>query len=131
MSSSRTFSALAGGTINPCCFVTVSTAANNTVLQTGTGGRMVGISQEGSYQSPNYNTTSAAISTWPVKVYPPGEVCLLKIGTGGCTSGDFLKSDTNGNGVTGTVGTDICGAIALETANAGEFASVLVNLQYT
>lgn len=129
MASSRTFSAVAGGTINPCCFVKLSTSANNTVLAAGAGDFPIGISQTGSRQSPNYNTTYAAASGDMLDVHPPGDICLLKIGTGGCTAGDALKSDASGNGVTGTLGTDKCGAIALETAAAGEFANVMVNLQ--
>lgn len=115
-----------GGTINPSCFIKVSTAANQTALQAGAGDLPIGISMEGSQQSPNLNTTYAAATGDFFKFYALGDVCLLTIGSGGCTAGDALKSDANGNGVTGTVGTDKCGAIALETAASGELAMVQI-----
>ncbi|MDE2104184.1 MAG: hypothetical protein KGL39_43510 [Patescibacteria group bacterium] len=126
MSSSRTWSALASGTIQPCTFVKIDTGGNQHVLAAGSGDFPIGISQEGTKQSSNYGTTYAAQSGDFVQVHPPGDVCLLVIGSGGCTAGDLLKPDSSGNGVTGTAGTDKTGAVALETAAQGEKCLVLV-----
>lgn len=118
----------ASGTINPSCFIKLDTTANNSAVAAGAGDFPLGISMEASQQSPNLNTTYAAATGDFFKWYGLGDVCLLKIGSGGCTAGDPLKSDASGNGVTGVIGTDKIGAIALETASASEFAMVQVVL---
>ena len=79
---------------------------------------------------PTTNTSGFPPTTSTLKVYGLGEICLLKIGAGGCTAGDSLAPDANGQGITVASASTAkyFGAKALETANAGEFALVQVVL---
>lgn len=117
----------AGGDINTARFVTISTAANQTVLESNSGDtKLFGISTEATKNAPQTGgSTLAAESADEVRVHLPGDDCLLTIGSGGCTAGDFLKPDADGKGVTATTG-NVAGAQALETASAGELCKVLV-----
>jgi hypothetical protein len=120
----------AGGDVNPSRFVKLSTAADNTVLQAGSNEDVFGISSEAAQDAPLPGaSTLAAAADDPLMIHPDGSVCLLEIGSGGCTRGDYLKSDTNGKGVAAaTTGptAQFIGARALESASAGEFARVQV-----
>lgn len=117
----------AGGDINPARFVTLSTSANFTVTQAGANAAAIGVSQENTKDTPDSGgSTLAAESGDMVRVFFPGEDPLLKIGVGGCTAGDFLKSDASGQGVTASTTNDIAVARAFETASAGELAKVLM-----
>lgn len=120
----------AGGTINPSTFVKVSTAADFKVLAAGANDPVIGIASAAAHDAPlSGAATSAAVSGQSVEVHPIGSVALLLVGTGGWTRGDELKADTDGSGITrATTGTTIqnVGAIALESASAGEYARVLI-----
>ena len=112
---------IAGGNINPCCFVVVSTT-NNTGVQSGANGLAVGITKDETYQPPGVlgAATYCAVSGLPIPMYGVGDICNLVAGSAGFTAGDDIKSDANGNGVTATVaGTDIVCAKALETTTSG------------
>lgn len=117
----------AGGDINPARFTSISTAANNTVLESNSGDtKLFGISTEATKNAPQSGgSTLAAESGDEVRIYEPGKTCLLTIGSGGCTAGDFLKPDNDGKGVTATTGA-VAGAQAMETASASELALVRV-----
>ena len=118
----------AGGDIYPARFTTISTVANNTVLESNSGDtKLFGITTEATKNAPQSGGSElAAESGDEVRVYEPGSPpCLLKIGSGGCTAGDFLKPDNDGKGVTATTGA-VAGAQAIETASEGELALVRV-----
>lgn len=121
---------VAGGDINPSRFVKQSTAADFTVLEADANEAVIGVSHESAQDAPIPGaSTLAAASGDQLFVYPIGAVCLLTIGSGGCTRADELKSDADGKGVTrATTGTTIqnVGALALESASENELAKVLV-----
>lgn len=126
---------IAGGNILPSRFVKPSTAADNTVLQATAGSvaegdRVIGVSQEGGREPPlpSVSTMYAGQAGDAMKVYGDTEVCLLTIGTGGCTRGDRLKSDANGKGLTASTTGDHYGAIALSSASENELARVQVQI---
>lgn len=120
---------IAGGTINSSRFVAVHTS-NKQVVQAGANAMPIGISMEGTQDSPAFGGgADAAVAGELVKMYGIGDVALLKIGTGGITSGSFLKSDATGQGVAASLtALDNIGAIALETAIAGDLALVQIVL---
>jgi hypothetical protein len=131
MNSSPNF--VAGGTIAPCRFVSMTatgaTPADHTVFQAtagaGTEGDQVdGISQEGTRAFDN--STQAATATDHLKVYGPGDVCLLELGSGGCNAGALLKSDASGKGIAITTDQDRVGARALQAGAAGTKVRVQV-----
>ena len=119
----------AGGTIRVSRFVKIT--GNSTVSEADAANRAVGISQAGGRTPPIPDVTTdpveAAQSGEQLQVFQLGEECLLSIGSGGCTAGDALKADADGAGLTCASGSDTWyGAIALETASAGELALVQV-----
>jgi hypothetical protein len=126
----------ANGTIRVGRFVKIDTSDNNSVLEADANERVLGISQMGSRVAPIPEVTTdppnAAIAGESVMVAYPGDPntsdCLLLIGTGDCTAGDYLKSDADGKGVvideTATNKEEV-GALALESATAGEYARVI------
>lgn len=117
----------AGGDIRPARFVTISTSANHTVVESNSGDtKLLGITQENTKNTPDDNGSSLhAADEDPARVHFFGDDCKLKIGSGGCTAGDFLKPDADGQGVTAAAGAT-AGAQALETASEGELCHVLV-----
>ena len=124
---------IAGGTIEVSRFVKADTGAGklNKVLQSAANDKNIGISQNGPYDAPGVTGAAddAARENLPLKVFGLGEECLLKIGAGGCTAGDYLESDASGQGITVvTTAATVrnVGAVALETAAAGELARVQV-----
>ena len=122
----------AGGDINTARFVNLSTSDDNTVLEADANETVFGISSESAQDAPipSASTLAAAAGDY-LRVYQPGEVCLLKIGSGGVTAGDKIKSDADGQGVAAaTTGTteQHYGAIALETAAEGALARVKVEV---
>lgn len=124
----------ANGTIRVCRFVKLDTADNHSVLEADANEQVIGISQDGGRVAPlsglvTADPPEAAIITESLNVHQHGEECLLRIGTGGCTTDDRLKSDGDGNGVRiATTGTTIqhFGCRCLESASAGELARVVV-----
>lgn len=118
---------IAGGDINPARFVTWDTSANHQVVESNAGDtKLAGIVAENTRNTPDENGSAYHASSGDhVTMRNPGEVCKLKIGSGGCTAGDFLKPDNSGQGVTASTGA-VAGAVALETASEGELADVRV-----
>jgi len=94
---------------------------------------VIAVSQEGSRTAPLSDlvaTDQAAQQGETLRVYGPGDVCLLTLGDT-VTRGLRLKSDAAGRGVPVTlVGTTIqeYGAIALQSGTVGEKIKVLVDL---
>lgn len=121
---------VAGGNIYPCRFISQSASAPFTAIQAAAGDATFGISMEGTTVVPidGYTDASsvyAATLGLPVPYWGEHDDCLLEI-AGTVTAGDLLKSDANGKGVTGTPGTDKCGARALQSGVAGEKIRVVV-----
>lgn len=129
--------ARANGTIRVSRFVKIDPADNNSIKEADANERIFGISHEGARVAPIPEVTTdpgeAAQAGESCRVYYPGDgvdgrTCLLLIGSGGCTAGDYLKSDADGKGVAlaETAGSkEEVGAIALETCAEGEYAKVL------
>lgn len=123
---------LAGGNINPCSFVKIS--GELTGVQCSTNELAVGVAQEGTDYPPLSDVTVsgyAARANESFRLYGLGDICLLTLGSGGCTANDMLKSDSSGYGVTATTGvaTQNINARALMTGNAGEKVLVEVLTQ--
>ena len=128
---------MANGDIRPSRFVKVSNASGQgRALESDANELVVGISMDGTNKAPipDVASTNAAESGQHLRVHVNGEGCLLEAGTGGWTAGELLKSDADGKGVSiATTGTteQLYGAIALETAAAGELGKVTVLLGRT
>jgi len=108
-----------------------------TVAEASTGERMMGISAEFSNYAPLPSQTEyLAASGDPVSMILNGDgqqedrPTLLVIGSGGCTFGDLLKSDSEGRGVTASTDKDCYGAMALGTAAEGEAVQVRLLFGY-
>lgn len=110
---------IAGGTINPGTFVTLSN--DFTVVASATGDAPIGVSAQGTKK---FDLTYLAASGDPVGVYGPSEECFLLCG-GSVTAGDYLKPDANGAAVTAS-STNKYGAIAKQDGSSGAMIRVLV-----
>lgn len=123
---------IANGNILPSTFVKIdSTQAMPSVIQAAANTDvLIGVSKESTDQAPIpalTGTQYAAIAGENCKVYQVGQACLLTIGAGGCTAGDFLTSDASGNGITTAPGAGKrVGAIAMMTAAQGALCRVRV-----
>lgn len=123
---------IANGNITPSSFVKIdATQAMPSVIQAAANTDiLIGVSKESTDQTPIPQLTGtqyAAIATENCKVYQCSQSCMLTIGSGGCTAGDFLTSDGSGNGITTAPGAGKrVGAIALMTALAGSLCRVRV-----
>lgn len=117
----------AGTDINPARFCTLSVTENHTVNESNLNDtKLIGISAESTKNAPQTGgSTLHAEDGDHVFLHHFGEICKLKIGSGGCTCGDFLKPDGDGKGITASTGA-VAGAQALESASEGELAEVLV-----
>jgi len=112
----------AGGTIAPSSFVKVSTAADNTALQCSAATDVVlGIAQVGMKRTPGLAGSDTAIAAQAgdvISIFSLGDVAPIQLGTGGCTRGDLLTSDSSGFGVTASTGNEV-GAQALQSGTVG------------
>lgn len=125
----------ATGNIPPSYFVICDPAATkNFYAKVGASASIdytngiLGISQEGTGFAPITGAnTNAATDGTPIDIYGPGDVCLLSIGSGGCTAGNLLKADATGQGVVLTATTlQHYGAKALQTCVQNDLCRVLV-----
>lgn len=127
---------VANGNISPSTFVKIdATQAMPNVIQAAANTDiLIGIAKESTDQpqTPQYSATQyAAVQGENCRVYQVGQVCMLNIGSGGCTAGDMLTSDASGNGITTAPGAGKrVGAIALMTASALTLARVRVTDPY-
>lgn len=139
--------AVAAGTIYPSRIVSLSpstsqTAGNYAVIEDIVAAQpCIGVSQEGTTGFPMAATndmgvtppTAAATSGQQVKVYGPGEVCLVELG-GEVNAGDYLKANatTDGKAVQAPIATSgqqfVVGQ-ALTHGVSGEKIRMLVNPQ--
>lgn len=120
----------ASGTIIVSRFVKMS-GSGTVAANTTAGGKIVGISQDSGRVAPLPSVTAD-----PVEAAKSGETLnvhchfegnnfpTLEIGSGGCTAGDILVSDNTGKGVVAATAGHFVGAVAMETASAGEKAKV-------
>lgn len=125
----------ANGTIRVSRFVKLDTSRNNAVVEGTTNAAVIGISQPGGRVAPIPSVTTSPVEAAQagehLVVFQQGESCLLRIGSGGCTAGDLLESDSDGDGVTvaaTAASVRNIGAIAMESASAGELCKVQVNI---
>lgn len=113
----------AGGDINPARFVTLSNAANHTVVEANSADtKVIGVSAEFTKSVDSTLHSSDGLSP---TIFRRGTDPMLTIGSGGCTAGDFLKPDNDGKGVTAGSG-DVAHAQAYESASENEKAKVEV-----
>lgn len=124
-------SMVAGGNISPACFIKVSTAAEHTLLQAAAStDAPIGISNDAPHDAPiagynGYAATAGQSFRW----FGEDQEATLVLGSGGCTAGQYLVSDANGNGVvvTSDAGSDQwVGAQAVEGGSAGQKVRVTV-----
>lgn len=128
----------ASGNILPSIFVLCDPASGkNFYVMDGASGdvsyenTVIGISQEGTQDPPGVtgSGTYAATDGNPIDIYGQGDVCLLRIGVGGCTAGNLLKADATGQGIAiaNTAATvQYYGAQALQTCAEGDLCRVQV-----
>lgn len=122
---------VAGGTIAPCRFVSMTatgaTAADFTVFQSTAGAVaegdvVIGVSQEG---TDSFSSANAAVAGEQLQIHGPGEIALVECG-GNVTAGAALKSDANGKAVATTTDKDRRAGIALQAGASGTKIQVLV-----
>jgi hypothetical protein len=124
---------LAGGGIAPSRFVKIDTTsgANFTVIEASAAtDKIVGVSQEGTRLAQIEGLTTdedAARSGENLRVYGPGEECLIKAG-GTITQGDWLTATTDGKAVAITAsGTVVHAGFALESGVSGDLIRMFVH----
>lgn len=121
---------IAGGTIRPSRFVSISAAY--TVIEGTANAEVIGISGVNSNKAPipEVTTNYHAESGEQVVLHGEGEVSALVLG-GTVAAGDKLKSDGNGAGVVcASSGTtrQFYGARALQAGSSGETIEVMVEI---
>lgn len=132
--SMKVASLIAGGNVNPCRFIKLDTTNHQAILAAAATDNIFGVSMDAQRTAPITGAADyVAVSGESLPHYEDGDVCLLEIGSGGCTAGDLLVSDSVGKGVVAAAsGTALqcIGAQTLETAAAGEFARVKVKIAW-
>lgn len=121
----------AGAAIGAALFVKLSTAADNTALVADTNAPIIGVSSEAAQNAPipGASANAAVAAGDQLNIHPIGSVCMVTAGSGGVVRGGELVADSDGTAVArATTGTTIqnVGAIALQSAAAGELVEVLV-----
>jgi len=123
----------ANGTIVIGSLVAIDSTRNNAVIACNTGLKPFGIAQMGSRDasipSITTNPPNAAIVNEAVLVYPIGHTCLVRVGTGGLSAGNDVKSgDSTGVGVACTESSSDEWSVGqvIEAAAAGEYAKIVV-----
>lgn len=118
--------------IMPSRFVKLSVTHDSKIDQAGAGDFPIGVSAEWAKDAPipSETTGDAAASGESIAVYGVGDICKLELG-GTVQVGSAVKSDANGKGVAGTLGTDHCGGFALESGVSGGLIRLYVLPQAT
>lgn len=125
------FTLKATADINVCRFVKISASdTGGGTMGSAAADRTLFISDSSDYYPPGVDSATAGVagpSGKSCKLYGPGSVAMLELGTGGCTVGDGLVSDASGKGVvvTATAGRPFW-AYALETGVAGDRVRVFL-----
>lgn len=123
---------IANGNIPPSAFVKIDAtqAQPSVIVAAANTDILIGISKESTDQPPIPQLTGtqyAAIAGENCRVYQVSQTCLITVGAGGLTNGDFVTSDASGNGITTAPGAGKrVGAIALMTALQGSLCRVRV-----
>lgn len=119
---------VAYGAIAPCRFVKFNANGPRNVAQATAGQSADGISQEWQKGTPGLtgsDTAVAAADGDPIMFHGMGEIALLEFG-GTIDEGAFIKSDSNGKGVTTSTSGDYYSAKCIEAGASGEKKLVLV-----
>lgn len=121
---------IAGGSIQPSVFVTLSATADFTVNASASGDYPIGIAQEYCELAQiNSAGTYAATTGDAIKVYTAGEVCFLQAPSGtGWAAGQALLPNSLGQGITATTG--YFAAKSLEAVSANNLGRVQVQFGY-
>lgn len=125
--------AQAGAAVKVARFVKLGAANHRLINAAAATDLIVGISQEGSYDSPlpaNTNTDKCALAAGDqFEYFPWGSEALLIAGVGGLTRGVPATSDADGLGVDAAA-TNYVGFLPFETVIAGEKCRGLVTSPY-
>lgn len=105
---------VASGDINPFRFVELSGAFQGSQANAASD-NILGAT-DGSVR--RFDASLHAVSGEQISLQPSNTI-QIELGTGGCTAGNLLTSDSVGRAVAG-VATNVCYYIALETGSAGE-----------
>lgn len=122
------YSAVAGGNISPCRFVTMSTVSGEPVVtQSAANDLTWGISPKSTRRMAlsGWDDGFAAIAGETMAVFGPGDdEALLELGEAVTVHGSQLQAGTDGKGELATTNNDKVGAIALETGEIGDLIKV-------
>lgn len=124
---------VAGGNIHPSRVVKLSTAADNTVLESAAStSANIGIAQQGSRRAPGTGDDDGycAIATENVGVYGPGSGQAPGQLGGTVTRADTVTSDGSGQIITTTSDADVIIGWAMESGVSGDIVTILVQPGY-
>ena len=126
----NSYSAVAGGNIAPCRFVTMSTSSSEPVVtQSAANDITHGISPKGTRRMAlsGWDDGYAAIAGVVMMVHGPGDdEALLELGEAVTAHGAALQAGTDGKGELATTDKDRVGAIAKELGAIGDLIRVRV-----
>lgn len=121
----------ATGNVTPSSFIKIDTTSDGDCALAGANEQTIGVSHDYTRNAPGTSADDGyiAISGETVPIYGPGQIALVKTGTGGVTRGGWVKSDAAGLAVavatTGTTIQNVAG-VALQSVAAGGLALVRV-----
>lgn len=124
-------SKLAGGDISPSRIVVGDTTDDYQVIQaTNATVRPVGVSGENTRFAPNspWDDGFHAQDGDEAKVYQNGQICLVKVGSGGIANEERVKSDGTGQAIGSVADGEFFVGIAQQTAVEGDLALVLIDI---
>lgn len=112
----------AGGSIKPMRFVALDTSNPGRVTQAGAGAQIYGVSGVGKRYAPYASLDDGyhAVAGENAIVHGPPEKDVSLVLGGTVTTGQFIKSDANGEGVASTADQEDVGAIAMADGVAGD-----------
>lgn len=122
-----------GGNIRPSRVVKISTAADNTVLESASAtSANIGLAQQGTRRAPGTGDDDgyAAIANENIGVFGPGSGLAPGALGGTVTRGDVVTSDANGLLVTTTTEGDCMIGWAFQSGVSGDVVEILVNPGY-
>lgn len=123
------FQAVAGGNIAPSRIVKVSTAADNTWLQsTSNTDANEGVSAIGTRRAPGTGDDDGfdAIAPEGIMVFGVGSICTVEAGAA-FTAGALLTADTNGRAIaTTTTGDSVIGRALQAASQLGDLPLIVV-----
>jgi hypothetical protein len=120
---------VAGGTIRPSRVVKISTAADNTVLESASAtSANIGIAQESTRRAPGTgdDDSNAALVNENIMVYSVGSGLAPGRLGGTVTRGDVVTSDGSGLLITTTTDADVMVGWAFQSGVTGDIVAILV-----